>query len=617
SILFGRRLLDGALQAVIGLRASAAEDGGQAPLPFALQTLEVYGECSAQMWVVARRGETGDRLQTFDLDVCCSAGQVRVRMRGFVARTPDAAPFAGAMAAAPAQTLLLQPHWRTAAVPTGTAPTGTERLVLLCAGTVDPAALSAHLDCRCERLDGDCAAQAEALRSRVQALLQAGSAAPALVQVVVADSGPQQVSAGLGGLLRSARREQPLLCGQVIALDGPHDVARLACQLEDNSRSPLDMQIRYVQGERQVLDWHELPAVPAAVPWRDAGVYLVTGGLGGLGRIVALEIARQARGVTLVLVGRRGLDALRDGPQQLRALQALGATVQYHALDIADGQAVHSLVQAVCQAHGGLHGIVHAAGVLSDGLLVHKTSAELAGVLAPKWAGMAHLDEASRDLPLDFFLCFSSIAAAYGNAGQADYAAANALVDAYAAHRNSLLASGQRHGRTLSVNWPLWQGGGMRPGAAAEQALAEATGMVPMSSASGIAALYQAWGSGLGQVMVLAGDALRLRRTLAPVTMAPTLAATAPGHGSLTGVLAQQAGQYLRTLFADTLHLPPASVEIDLPLERYGIDSILAMKLTTALEAVFGSLSKTLFFEYQTLQALAEHFVAHHAATLA
>ena len=93
--------------------------------------------------------------------------------------------------------------------------------------------------------------------------------------------------------------------------------------------------------------------------------------------------------------------------------------------------------------------------------MIHKTLEEAAAVLEPKLQGAIHLDQASKDLDLDFTAYFSSLAGAMGNIGQADYAAANAWLDNFAHYRNTLAGQGKRKGRTLSINWPLWEEGGI------------------------------------------------------------------------------------------------------------------------------------------------------------
>ncbi|MHA6907989.1 SDR family NAD(P)-dependent oxidoreductase [Ralstonia pseudosolanacearum] len=616
-------LLDGALQALIGL---VNESDGRSSLPFALDTLDILGECSERMWVTARFSAGSgaqDRVRKFDLDLCDDDGQVRIRFRGFSARVLDVDGVGvSSVAAAPQvrETLLLQPQWRglsTVPASAGESPAFARHLVLLCDSGVSAQALSTQLGAACEALPTDYAAQAAVVLSRLQALTQDTSQAPVLVQLVVPEFGAQQVSAGLAGLLKSARLEHPKLLGQVIAVDREDDVEGLASKLKENSRSAQDVQIRYDAGERQVLGWGELSGVQPRMPWKDGGVYLITGGLGGLGRLFAKEIAQRTQGAVLVLTGRRELDDA--GRAQIRELEALGATVEYRVLDVADREAVRQLVLQVQEDHETLNGIVHSAGVLRDGLLTRKTQADLEAVLAPKVSGLLNLDEASRDIPLDCLIAFSSMTSVKGNVGQADYAAGNGFMDAYAAYRNGLSAAGQRHGRMLTVNWPLWREGGMQVEAAIERDVTESTGMAAMPTASGIDALYLAWGSGSDQIAVMAGDLERLRREMTahaaatePASSVPVAAVPAAGVPALR----EKAGQYFRRLFANALHLPQAKIDIAAPLEQYGIDSIIVMNLTSELEKVFGSLSKTLFFEYQTLAALAGYFVEHHAARL-
>ncbi|MDC8758420.1 SDR family NAD(P)-dependent oxidoreductase [Janthinobacterium fluminis] len=613
-------LLDGALQALLGF-APEEQDGMRTALPFALQELQVLGDCGERMWAVARPSQGSqaqDTVQKFDLDLCKDDGAVCVRLNGFTTRVLENASAAGA-------TLLLRPEWRADAGAAAEAPAYARHLVLLCDSRVDAAELSGSLDrAQCLHLPDGYVEQAESVLAHLQTLLQDKGKAPLLVQLVVPAFGPQQVAAGLAGLLKTARLEHPKLIGQLIALDEDNDAGALALKLRANSRRPQDVQIRYVEAERQVLGWSELADTAAQRPWKAGGVYLITGGLGGLGLIFAQEIARQAPGATLVLTGRRALDSA--GRQVLRELEAAGARADYRAVDVADYDAVRWLVLQACEDYAGLHGIVHAAGVIRDGLLAAKTGATLREVLSGKVSGLINLDEASRDIELDCFICFSSLAAVHGNVGQADYAAGNAFMDSYATYRNGLVALGQRRGHTLSVNWPLWQQGGMQVGAATVQAMTRATGMLPLRSESGIDALYRALGSGLSQVAVAEGDAGRMRQVLlgAPAPHAPPPPPVKPAApspepaaaGQDAAALRLKAGHYLRKLLAGTLHLPAQQVEIDAPLEKYGIDSIMVMSITVALERVFGPLSKTLLFEYQTLQALADYFVEQHLAQL-
>ena len=247
-------------------------------------------------------------------------------------------------------------------------------------------------------------------------------------------------------------------------------------------------------------------------PWKEGGVYLITGGAGGLGIIFAQEIATKAKGVTLVLTGRSELSGEKQ--KQLQELETKGAQVRYRQVDVTDRKAVENLVQGIKEECGGLNGIIHCAGVIRDSYIVKKTKEELDEVLGPKVTGLVNLDGASKNMELDFFILFSSESGVTGNPGQADYAAANAFMDGYARYRNQLVALRQRQGKTVAINWPLWKEGGMRVDAETEKMWVESTGMVAMRTGSGILALNRAVASGKDRVMVWEGNPEKLREYL-------------------------------------------------------------------------------------------------------
>jgi len=220
---------------------------------------------------------------------------------------------------------------------------------------------------------------------------------------------------------------------------------------------------------------------------------------------------QRARDVTVILAGRSAPDEhTRMLLEVLTAMGSPGTRVEYRRLDVGQCEAVKCLISDITDTFGGLHGILHSAGVTRDSFMLKKDPREFAEVLAPKVAGCVNLDQASQDL--DFFVLFSSLAGAAGNPGQADYAAANAFMDAYAHYRNTLVRDNQRSGRTLSINWPLWQEGGMRVDPSTEKIMQQSTGLVPMATSTGLATFYKGLALGADQVMVLEGDTAQLRR---------------------------------------------------------------------------------------------------------
>ena len=205
-----------------------------------------------------------------------------------------------------------------------------------------------------------------------------------------------------------------------------------------------------------------------------------------------------------------------------------------------------------------------------------------------------------------------------GNPGQADYATANAFMDAYAAWRNSLVASGQRRGRTLSINWPLWQEGRMRADREIERMVARRTGLVAMESAVGIRALAQALAADQDQVMVLHGDTHKLSAALS----AARSGARHGQHRHACRTTSKRLCRMPRRLTSDNRHTttskdkspqwsscPPTALT---PTPRWNSTALTpscSMKMTNTLEETFGTLSKTLLFEYQSIRELTAYFL--------
>ncbi|HKO55065.1 MAG TPA: SDR family NAD(P)-dependent oxidoreductase, partial [Thermoanaerobaculia bacterium] len=452
--------------------------------------------------------------------------------------------------------LLATPVWEAADASVGDVEYA-ERHVIVC----EPAAGDENVAQRYGR-------HALACFERIRTILQAKPQGKVLVQIVV-----DEHETGLSALLKTAALENPQIVGELI-----------------------------VAGGRQVLRWQEIPPGPEKPPvaFENGGVYLITGGLGGLGVLFAEEILGQTSDARVVLTGRGAKRDLLDD-----------ARVSYRQLNVCDPDQVEQLIAAVIAEHGRLDGILHCAGMLADNFILKKTAAEFRDVLAPKVTGTFHLDQATKDLDLDFFVLFSSIAGAMGNVGQADYAAANGFLDQFAVHRNRLVAAGQRHGRTRSINWPLWEAGGMGADPATAELLQQATGMQPMRTATGMDVFHRALALPHDQLLVAEGDLAQIRRALhgrQPAESSSTAAAP-PDEGKTE--------DYLRRQCAELLKLPFQAIDPQAPLEQYGIDSLLAMRLTNHLEKTFGTLSKTLFFECQTIRELAGYFAQSHAARLA
>jgi acyl transferase domain-containing protein/acyl carrier protein len=620
-------ILDAALQARIGLDPALTGGGGAAAasMPFAVDDVQIYGASPMEgvVWVRASAGESG-AMAKLDIDLADREGEVRVAMRGFASRPINEPAVQGV--------LLARREWIDAPPPAAPAGEFEDHVIVLCARlerarSLEEALAEAIPSARVVIAPHEASsaaagyiAAASELLVELKSLIADRPQRDVLVQVAICDSGDWMLFEGLSGLLATAGMEQPRLCGQVSSFAASASAADVAAGLRQDAASPHQGLMRRLDGARRVAEWREIPAPADAgtPPWRDGGVYLVTGGFGGLGLLFAEEIARRAKAVTLVLAGRSAPGA--EAKRRIAALEAGGAKVIGHALDVSDAAAVKTLIEEVTAVVGPLSGVLHAAGVLRDGLIARKSVIELEEVMAAKVKGAANLDEATAAQPLELFVLFASGSGALGNVGQSDYAAANGFLDAFASRRNGRVASGERRGRTIAVDWPLWAEGGMRVDASSDRMRRE-RGAVPLPTEAGLRAFEAALASSQDQVLVLSGELRRLRNDISPppaTAEAPAPAVSAPlvsGAPEREG-LRDEAAAFLKKRLAAVVKLPPSRIDTDAELERYGIDSVMAIELTTALEGPFGPLSKTLFFERRTVGELADYFLANHREKL-
>ncbi|WP_344312134.1 type I polyketide synthase, partial [Streptomyces rhizosphaericus] len=363
------------------------------------------------------------------------------------------------------------------------------------------------------------------------------------------------------------------------------------------------------------------------------GTVLVTGASGTLGGLFARHLVAE-RGVRqLLLVSRRGDEA--PGAADLTAeLAELGAEARWAACDVADRDALAEVLAGIPAEHP-LTGVVHTAGVLDDGVIGSLTPERLERVLRPKVDAAWNLHELTRALDLTAFVLFSSAAGVFGAAGQANYAAANAYVDALAQHRTALGLPG------TSLAWGLWADSSAMTG---ELDQADMSRM----SRGGVAALATDEGKELFDAAGRAGEALLVpvRLDLAAAraeaastgVVAPLMSGlvrvparrTAEGSAG-TGALAQRLArlnaaeqletllELVRTQVAAVLGYATAdSVDPDRAFRDLGFDSLTAVELRNRMNAVTGMrLPATLVFDYPTSLVLAEHLRDELAGTRA
>jgi acyl transferase domain-containing protein/thioesterase domain-containing protein len=231
-----------------------------------------------------------------------------------------------------------------------------------------------------------------------------------------------------------------------IDLDGGRTTECAAEIVSEMATARTASAIAYRGGKRFVeqIERFTLPSTPASRPrLRAGGSYLITGGLGAIGLTLANHLVREFK-ARVVLVSR----SAPPENEKLRELRALGADLLVLQADVTKADQMQNVVEQTLHRFGELNGVFHAAGVLEDGPAMLKTKENTARVLDPKVRGTLVLEEVLRDLPLDCFVLFSSISSILPPAGQVDYAAANAFLDAFAATRKSPV---------IAINWGRWR----------------------------------------------------------------------------------------------------------------------------------------------------------------
>jgi NAD(P)-dependent dehydrogenase (short-subunit alcohol dehydrogenase family) len=260
----------------------------------------------------------------------------------------------------------------------------------------------------------------------------------------------------LWGLSLVIGQEHPDLRGRCVDLDPSHPSDAAAILLDEILLPDGEDRIAWRDGIRYAA---RLVRSPQAIPLEAHTAFppdrsiLITGGFGALGLAAARMLVSQGAR-HLVLTGRAGSDGNR---QALNELEALGASVLAVKADIATPSDVARLFQEIALKMPPLGGVIHAAGVLDDGVVTQQSLARLRRAMDPKVLGAWNLHRHTRDLPLDFFIGFSSVASLVGSPGQANYAAGNAFLDALAHHRRALGLP------ALSVNWARGGAGWPKP----------------------------------------------------------------------------------------------------------------------------------------------------------
>jgi len=347
------------------------------------------------------------------------------------------------------------------------------------------------------------------------------------LQAVTEDESLQPVKATLLGICKVLPKEYPHIHCQSIDIVLPTNLEKLSQHdrwieqvLTELASDSKDAIVAYRGNRRWLQAYEPVKLVKSenkvdTLRLKQGGVYLITGGLGGLGLVVAEHLARTLQ-AKLLLIGRAAppdrsqwstwleTHAIDDRTSQqilkLQQLENFGAEVLAIAADVADLLQMQNAIAQAEQKWRRINGVLHTAGVVGGGVIQQKTSAEAAKVMAPKIQGTLVLDQIFQDYPLDFLVLYSSLTSVLGAFGQVDYCAANAFLDAYT-YANNL----KQTKFITSINWNAWRDVGMAvntKSTAQFQALQQENLKFAIAPAEGLEALNRILESTLSQAIV-------------------------------------------------------------------------------------------------------------------
>ncbi len=656
-------VMDGALQTVIGLEQSNSSDPS---LPFALKSAEIFGTLSERSYAYVRRISNADAaVRKFNIAILDEEGTEKVRLSDLAIRTlkkerPETIwcenvweasatnePTAGMTASSGFTLLFDMENSRHASfkekfggavvlIQPGKAyrKTNANTYFIHPEKPEDYKKLLADLKAHHDQLPGHIihlwsqnplGEEETALNTRLneglysifhlsQALFEQKRSKPVQVLYLYqVAGGVQPPYAAISAFTRSIHLESAKLHYKTIALSNPEEAATVAfkeAQMNDG------VEVKYHDGERFVKRLREFKATrqaPGPTGLKEQGVYLITGGAGGLGLVFAEYLAKHFK-AKLVLAGRSELS-----PEKARAIEKLhsyGAEAVYRQVDIAKADEVKHLISVTKKEQGVINGIIHAAGTTQDAFFFGKKAEEIKTVLAPKVFGTLWLDEFTKQEPLDFIVFFSSIASSFGNAGQCDYAYANAFMDQFAERREALRTHKKRTGKTISISWPLWKTGGMQVDEATQKMLTHTMGMQAISNDRGWEIFTQALEGNKSHFVVIDGNYAKLKKWTG-LENKPTKPATPPSARPETGRFAEKFLSDLLQMAGDILKIDAEDIDPEAEINEHGFDSIDFTQLANKINERFGlELTPTIFFEHPSLSDFSGSLCHHHPARL-
>ncbi|XKK25018.1 SDR family NAD(P)-dependent oxidoreductase [Bacillus sp. CB62A.1] len=410
----------------------------------------------------------------------------------------------------------------------------------------------------------------------------------------------------MNGFHKSIHLEKPSIQCKTIGISSQEAVLPQVI-LNELSYKKLEDEVRYVKGRREIKVLQKFSPQPVGnFEIKQRGVYVITGGLGGIGFIVAQFLAKEYQ-ARLVLTGRSKDDNTINS--KLQELQSLGGEVVYLSSDISNENEVKEVIECAKDYFANINGVIHCAGIIRDSLALHKTKQDIEEVIASKVYGTMYIDEATKNENLDFMVFFSSISGEKGNVGQCDYAFANSFLDNYSRQREQMRRLGKRSGKTLSINWPLWRKGGITVNEQIQRFMENTLHIVPLEVEQGINIFKKCVNTPEEQIMVLYGNEEKLNKVFSQYNETSLKGESVVLEVNKKGILTRITQDLVR-MVSDISGIQVRDILTDVDLDEYGFDSITLTELSNDLNQMLDIyVTPAVFFELSeiTIKSLGKH----------
>jgi acyl transferase domain-containing protein/NAD(P)-dependent dehydrogenase (short-subunit alcohol dehydrogenase family)/acyl carrier protein len=346
--------------------------------------------------------------------------------------------------------------------------------------------------------------------------------------------------------------------------------------------------------ETHVIDTHQQVSL-----LKKGGIYLLAGGLGAIGMLISEMLLKNYQ-ATVIIIGRSTLTAHKQ--ELFEQLIKPQGKLEYYVTDITKLEKVEQCIINILQSHGRLDGVIQSTSVLNDNLFNKKSFLDFNAVIGSKIDGTINLDEATKNLALDFFICFSSVSSVFGNVGQADYCVANNFLDLFSNYRSQQVNAGLRSGTSISINWPFWQVEGLAIDQATVDYIIETTGLRPLKKEEGVHLFDSLLDKKTpSQIIPLLGDHQKIKDSL----IYKSVTSSTPHNSKLDK---ENLLENLKKIIAKITKISVENLDFQIQISDLGFNSLLLAEMASEIKNCFDIvMAPSAFFTYNSLEKITDY----------